>query len=67
MGDTLMPTFTKIEYWNELTANWEVGHNGINLINPAKYIEKLANRGTIARAVLVDTGEILYADGGDLL
>ena len=50
-----------------MTASWEVGHNGINLLNPAVYVQKLAARGVIARAVNKDTDEVMYADGGDLL
>lgn len=61
------PTFCRIEYWNPMTVNWEVGHAGINLLDPAAYVEKLAKRGTIARAVEVDTGNIVYGSGADLL
>lgn len=61
------PTFVRIEYWNLLTQNWEAGHSGINLMNPAKYIGKLAEQGFVARAVDKETGEIVYTDGGDLL
>lgn len=61
------PTFVRIEYWNPLTATWEVGHAGINLMNPAAYVKKLSARGTVARAVDKDTGEIVYSDGGELL
>lgn len=62
-----MPIFTQIDYWSPLTSSWEVGHAGINLLNPEAYVQKLAARGIIARAVNKDTGEIMYAEGGDLL
>lgn len=61
------PTFVRIEYWNPMLQDWAVGHAGINLMNPAAYVQKLAKRGTIARAVEVDTGEVVYGEGADLL
>lgn len=61
------PTFCRIEYWSPIAAEWWVGHGGINLINPQKYIQKVTNTGRVARAVVVDTGEVIYPDGGDLL
>jgi hypothetical protein len=36
-------------------------------MNPAVYVQKLAKRGVIARAVEVDTGETVYGEGADLL
>lgn len=61
------PTFCRIEYWNPVLAEWVVGHAGINLINPAEYVRKLGLRGNIARVVEVDTEEIAYGPGADLL
>lgn len=72
------PTFVRIEYFNPNTAEWQRGHAGINLMNPAAYIAKLGkpqrNRqgvmtkpGAVARAVDPDTGEIEYTEGADLL
>lgn len=61
------PTFVRLEYWHHLTQSWEVGHHGINLMDPAKYVDKLAKNGTMARAVDPDTGDIVYGGDGDLL
>lgn len=61
------PTFVRIEYWNQMTASWEVGHNGINLMNPAVYVQKLSKRGVLARAVEPASGQVVYAEGADLL
>ena len=61
------PTFCRIEYWNPMTASWETGHAGINLMNPATYVQKLGKRGVVARAVEKDTGVIVYSEGADLL
>lgn len=61
------PTFVRIEYWNPMTADWEVGHAGINLMNPAAYVKKLGEREVVARAIDKDTGEIVYTEGADLL
>lgn len=62
-----VPTFVRIEYWNPMLGDWATGHAGINLMNPAAYVQKLAKRGTIARAVDKETGEVVYGEGGDLL
>ncbi len=61
------PTFVQIEYWSPLKGTWYVGHAGINLMNPALYVQKLAKNGTLARAVDKDTGETVYSPGADLL
>lgn len=61
------PTFCRIEYWNPMTRSWECGHAGINLMNPAAYVQKLLKRQVLARAVEVDTGETVYGEGADLL
>lgn len=61
------PMFVRIEYWNPMTVRWEVGHAGISLMDPALYIQKLTVRGIVARAVDKDTGEVVYAEGGDLM
>ena len=62
-----VPVFVRIEYWSPIAADWWVGHAGINLLNPEEYIKGVNAKGGIARAVVVDTGEIIYAEGGDLL
>ncbi len=64
------PEFCRVEYWSATQADWCVGHAGINLMNPEKYVTKVTARGdTIARAVVVDTGQIIYpvGYGADLL
>lgn len=61
------PTLVRMEYWNETERCWRVGHSGINLMDPQKYVDKMMERKVIGRAVVFDTGETLYADGGDLL
>lgn len=62
-----VPNLCRIEYWNQMTADWETGHAGINLLDPAAYVQKLAKRGVVARAVDKDTGQIMYGEGADLL
>ena len=61
------PTFVRIDYWDPQSADWTVGHGGINLMNPAKYVHSLKSRGVIARAVDIDTGDMVYGEGADLL
>ena len=65
-----VPTFVRIEYWSSARADWWVGHAGINLMNPEKYVTGVTDKGQmIARAVVVDTDEIIYPKGygADLL
>lgn len=64
-----MPEFVRIEYWNTAKGDWVTGHAGINLMDPQKYVQKVTDNGkAIARAVVVDTGEVMYPKGGwDLL
>lgn len=62
-----VPTFCRIEYWDASKGDWHVGHSAINLMKPATYVQKLATRGVIARAINKDTGEEIYSEGGDLL
>lgn len=61
------PGWVRIEYWNHMTASWETGHAGLRLMNPTTYIQKLAKNEVIARAVDLETGEIVYGEGADLL
>lgn len=60
------PVLVRIDYWNPMIRDWAVGHAGINLLDPEAYVHKLFARGTIARAVDLDTGEIAYGPDGDL-
>lgn len=66
---TPAPTFSKLEYWNPETRQWVVGHAGINLLYPRRYVERLAAKGKIGRVTIIDTGEVIYGDDdlGDLL
>lgn len=64
------PAFVRIEYWSSARADWWVGHAGINLMNPEKYVTGVTDKGKmIARAVEVDTGKVIYpvGYGADLL
>jgi hypothetical protein len=48
--------FCKLEY---LTADgWVVGHHGVNLLYPERYVERLTARGKWARCTIVETGEV---------
>jgi hypothetical protein len=61
------PTFCRVEYWSDVRQDWYTGHAGINLMNPAAYALKLGKNGCLARIVCVDTGEVAYSEGADLL
>lgn len=61
------PALVRIDYWHPLINDWAVGHVGINLLNPAVYVQKLSKRGVLARAVDADTGDTVYGEGADLL
>lgn len=65
-----VPEFCRVEYWSPAKTDWTVGHAGINLMNPEKYVTGVTKRGDhIARAVVVDTGREIYPTGygADLL
>lgn len=65
---TDQPTFVRVEYWSVKSGEWTVGHAGVNLMDPAVYVQKLAKDGLIARAVEVDSGVTFYgSEGADLL
>lgn len=65
-----VPTFVAVEYWSAERAEWWVGHAGLNLMNPEKYVTGVTQKGKmIARAVEKDTGQIFWPKGygADLL
>lgn len=62
-----VPTLVRIEYWSPGASDWSVGHASMNLLDPAKYVQKLLARNIIARAIDKETGQIFYGEGGDLL
>ncbi len=61
------PTFCRVEYWNATLQDWQRGHAGISLMNPALYALKLGKNGHLARIIEIDTGETVYSEGADLL
>lgn len=61
------PTFCRVEYWSDVKQDWYKGHGGINLMNPELYAKKLGQNGHLARIVVVETGEMFYSEGADLL
>jgi hypothetical protein len=60
-----VPILVRIEYWNNARGEWTVGHASWNLLDPTAYVRKVTTRGTLARAVDIETGEIY--NGSDLL
>jgi hypothetical protein len=62
---TQTPTFCRIEYFNftaESMGVWSTGHGGVNLMNPQKYVEGLADADKIARLVDPTTGEVIASN-----
>jgi len=59
------PTLVRIEYWNNARGEWVVGHAAWNLLNPIAYVRKVTARGTLARAIEIDSGVVHY--GSDIL
>lgn len=41
------------------STGWQVAHHGIDLLHPARYVERLADNGVTARVILLDTGEVI--------
>lgn len=60
-------TECRIEYWNKRVGDWGPGHAGIGLRNPEKYVAALQKKGILARVTDLDSGEVIYAQGGELL
>lgn len=49
--NTPVPVLCRLEY---LTPDgWKVGHAGINLLHPERYVERLAERGKFGRATVL--------------
>jgi hypothetical protein len=65
MTTTPVPTLVRLEY---LTPDgWVVGHKALNLLSPARYVERLLARGKFGRATALDdelqpTGEVWVTD-----
>lgn len=48
----MSPSLCRLEY---LTANgWSVGHAGVALLHPDRYVERLTARGKFGRATVLD-------------
>ena len=52
MSDFPVPTLVRLEYLTP--TGWAVGHRAMNLLHPARYVERLAARGKIGRATELD-------------
>jgi hypothetical protein len=46
------PTLCRLEYLTR--QGWVVGHSGVNLLNPAGYVERLTAHGKVGRAAALD-------------
>lgn len=54
MTDTVY--FCRLEY---LTPDgWVIGHAGVNLLHPERYVERLTARGKFGRCTIIDTGQV---------
>lgn len=51
MSDIPVPSLCRLEYLTP--EGWVVGHAGVSLLNPAKYVERLAERGKFGRATVL--------------
>lgn len=55
-----MKYLTRLEY---LTRDgWQVGHAGVELLDPEAYVKRLRTRGKFGRATVLDTGQIYEAE-----
>lgn len=52
------PTFVQLEYWDPAKEEWTIGHAGLNLLHPRRYVERLAAKGKIGRVTDKETGEV---------
>jgi hypothetical protein len=46
-----MVEFCRVEY--EVPEGWVLGHNGVGLVDPATYADRLAKRGVSARVTVL--------------
>lgn len=61
-------TLVRLEYWNAKRGDWTHGHAGVDIKDPATYVQRLkTNRGILARATDLSTGEEMFSPGGELL
>ncbi len=60
MSLSVSPTFVRLEEWDG--EAWQTRMEGVNLMYPEKYPERLAAHGKVARAVALLTGEVFAAD-----
>lgn len=51
------PRLCRLEYWDG--GEWVLGHAAINLLYPARYVERLEGNGKVGRVTLLDTGEVI--------
>lgn len=70
MTDTPVPRLTRLETYKR--GQWVVSHAGVALLHPDRYAPRLADRGLIARATVLDenlqpTDEVYMTEGADLL
>lgn len=50
---------TKLEWWDIRINDWFLAHDGVPLLNPRRYCERLSETGKVARATILETGEII--------
>ncbi|QCW51015.1 hypothetical protein FE634_12495 [Nocardioides dongxiaopingii] len=48
-----VPFLARIEFWVEAEQRWHLAYAGINLLDPARYVDRLAAGGQIARATIL--------------
>jgi hypothetical protein len=69
---TASPTLVRLEYQNS-KGDWTLAHAGIALLAPGRYVERLADKGKIGRATVLDpdtlapTGKVYEDERWDLL
>lgn len=54
-------TVTRLELWDARLGDWTVAHAGVPLLHPERYSERLAANGKVARAIVVETGEVFQS------
>lgn len=54
---TPAPTLCKLEEWTGRT--WITRHAGIALLQPERYVQRLAVKGKVGRVTLLETGQII--------